>query len=110
MSDDFELFGDTPAPPVPSGSAPANSAPDDDLFFDDNDDSPAQAAAPGISMKERVLQYLELFAVDETAQTLIRANSAPWSPRPRPWSTRPRIGSPASLRSATSWPATPAPP
>jgi len=72
MSDDFELFGDTPAP------APATAQTgDDDLFFDEDEPSgtTASAAAPGISMKERVAQYVDLFALDDASQTLIRDNS-----------------------------------
>src|SRR5512145_384421 len=74
MSDDFELFDDTPAPVA---AAPSPSAPSTDLFFDeDGDDSGATSAAPaGVSMKERVLQYLDLFAVDDESQALIRAHS-----------------------------------
>ncbi len=65
MSDDFELFDDTPSP---AATAPAAGS---DLFFDD-DDEPASANAPqGMSMTERVAQYLELFRVDANAQALI---------------------------------------
>ncbi|MGE5478240.1 MAG: methyl-accepting chemotaxis protein [Bacteroidales bacterium] len=75
MSDDFELFDDSPAPSPAPASTPATA--DDDLFFDDSDatDAAPQSGTPAISMKERVLQYLELFAVDDEAQTLIRGNS-----------------------------------
>jgi methyl-accepting chemotaxis protein len=72
MSDDFELFGDTPVTAAPASST---SAPDDSLFFDDDDAGTAATAAPAVSMKERVQQYVELFAVDEASQTLIRSNS-----------------------------------
>ena len=79
MSDDFELFDDPPPPPTQTtaGGERGPSAASDDLFFDDDDTSAtASTAAPtGISMKERVVQYLELFAVDADAQELIRANS-----------------------------------
>ncbi|MGE5546314.1 MAG: methyl-accepting chemotaxis protein [Solirubrobacterales bacterium] len=65
--DDFELFGDEPA------AAPAAPASGGDLFFDDEEDSaPAAAAAPTISMKERLPQYLELFVVDAAAIDIIR--------------------------------------
>jgi|GEM_PF-1594337 Methyl-accepting chemotaxis protein len=76
MSDDFELFGDTPAPTASPAAAPASRS-DDGLFFDDDDSAAATPAIPpGISMRERVVQYLDLFAVDDAAQTLIRDNSA----------------------------------
>ncbi len=75
MSDDFELFDDSPAPSTP---APPSAATADELFFDDDGDTAASPAAPaGISMKERVLQYLDLFGVDDDAQALIRGNSQP---------------------------------
>lgn len=81
MSDDFELFDDPPAPASPAAASPAPTAtaPDDDLFFDDDGGTATAGAAPtaGVSMKERVLQYLELFAVDDDSQALIRGNSAP---------------------------------
>jgi len=65
MSDDFELFDDTPPP------AAAPSAAGSDLFFDD-DDEPAAAGAPqGMSMTERVALYLDLFRVDASAQAMI---------------------------------------
>ncbi len=73
MSDDFELFDDTPAPAAPApSSAPSSSS---DLFFDDDSGDTAPAAPAGISMKERVAQYVELFAVDQDSQALIRGNS-----------------------------------
>lgn len=71
MSDDFELFDDTPAPAA-SAPAPASSS---DLFFDDDADDSGAAAPAGMSMKERVAQYVELFAVDAESQALIRGNS-----------------------------------
>jgi methyl-accepting chemotaxis protein len=73
MSDDFELFSDTPAP------APAVAASGgDDLFFDDDDSTGAGAPAAnqGISMKDRVIQYQDLFALDAATQALLRDNSA----------------------------------
>ncbi|MGE5517552.1 MAG: methyl-accepting chemotaxis protein [Bacteroidota bacterium] len=73
MSDDFELFDDSPAPSSAASPAP-NAA--DELFFDDDDNTPATSTtAPGISMKERVLQYVDLFAVDDESQALIRGNN-----------------------------------
>ncbi len=84
MNDDFELFDD-PAPaasaaPAPVASAPAASssaADDDGLFFDDDDPAPTttQAAAatpPAMSMKDRVALYLDMFAVDDGQQAVIR--------------------------------------
>ncbi|KAF0223445.1 MAG: putative Methyl-accepting chemotaxis [Rhodospirillaceae bacterium] len=66
MTDDFELFDDAPAPPA-VGSAPAAGG---DLFFDD--DEPGATDIPaGMSMTERVAQYLDLFQVDDAAQRLI---------------------------------------
>ncbi len=89
MSDDIELFDATPAPAAasPPPQASQAKAADDDfelfgdepsgtsesVFFDDDGDGePAKAAAPAMSMKERVSLHLELFAVDAAAQALIR--------------------------------------
>ncbi|MBR9972247.1 globin-coupled sensor protein [Magnetospirillum sulfuroxidans] len=70
MSDDFELFDDTPATQPGSGTtAPSGT----DLFFDD--DAPGASDVPlGMSMTERVAQYLDLFCVDAPAQALIAGN------------------------------------
>lgn len=74
--DDFELF-DTPATPA-AAIAPQN---DFDLFSDDSSAPAAPSAepdtvAPPMSMKERLPQYLELFAVDPTAIDSIRKGCA----------------------------------
>lgn len=69
MSDDFELFDDTPATPSAGGTAAVAT----DLFFDD--DEPGASDVPaGMSMTERVSQYLDLFHVDAPAQALIADN------------------------------------
>jgi len=66
MADDIELFGDSSAP-----SAPPPPAGGGDFFFDD--DTPAQPASGSAgSMKERLAQNLDLFAVDEETQKTIR--------------------------------------
>jgi len=75
MSDDFELFGDEPTAPAPV--KPAVPAGDDGLFFDDdNDSTETVAAAPTLSMKERVEQTLALFAVDDEVRSTIHQASA----------------------------------
>ncbi len=71
MSDDIELF-DSPSP----AAAPATASGGDELFFDD-DPAPAPSASGGSgSMKERLAQYLDLFAVDAEAEGLIRDGCA----------------------------------
>ena len=89
MSDDIELFDATPAPAAasPPPQASQAKAADDDfelfgdepsgtsesVFFDDDGDGePAKAAAPAMSMKERVSLHLELFAVDEIGRASCR--------------------------------------
>jgi hypothetical protein len=73
MSDDFELFGDDPAPAAPtqpSSNAPAAGG---DLFFDeDPEPQAATAAQPAMSMTERVALTKRLFAVDDDAARVIR--------------------------------------
>lgn len=79
IDDDFELFGeDSPAP------APAPAAASGATFFDDDDmdDEPASSSASSsaasppapkpMSMKERLPQYLEMFAVDPATVAVIR--------------------------------------
>ena len=89
MSDDFELFDDSPAvstaapvatgdaAPVAAGDANLFAAGDADLFFDDDGtDAGASAAAPTMSMTERVALFLDLFQVDAAAQALIAGSCA----------------------------------
>jgi methyl-accepting chemotaxis protein len=71
MGDDFELFDD--APRTPNAAPPEDSG----LFFDDDEPAAPGNAPHGISMKERVAQYLDLFAVDDAAQTMIRDACSP---------------------------------
>ncbi|MBI5164247.1 MAG: hypothetical protein HY985_10145 [Magnetospirillum sp.] len=67
MSDDLELF-DSPAP---QAAAAADGA---GLFFDDEPSSAPDGSGSG-GMKERLAAYLDLFAVDAEAQSLIRSSS-----------------------------------
>ncbi|CAA7615236.1 methyl-accepting chemotaxis protein [Magnetospirillum sp. UT-4] len=70
MSDDFELFSDD----APSAAAPSGG---DGLFFDDDDEPVGGGASPpALDMKAQVALYLQLFAVDDATQELIRGSCA----------------------------------
>ncbi|MCA1908682.1 MAG: methyl-accepting chemotaxis protein, partial [Magnetospirillum sp.] len=108
MSDDFELFDDTPPP------AATVSAAGSDLFFDDDDEPSAANAPQGMSMTERVAQSLDLFRVDSAAQALIAescpkvvasveqivANASDWVQRTPPFGEKMNSEAGATLKGA----------